>query len=215
MSEMNVQGNATQVSGLALDAGKLCLDFVNTIEWHASEQPVEYLNQYADLVAWARLAGIVDEAGGGALLRAAEEQPRAAERVLARAVAVREALFRIFTADEAKIAADDLSLFNGELRSALAQQVIARAGEDDSVRFQWQWVERKEALDRVLWPVVRSAADLLTSDELARVKMCEDDRGCGYMFFDTSRNRSRRWCSMESCGNRAKVQRYRRREGEK
>ena len=63
-------------------------------------------------------------------------------------------------------------------------------------------------LERVVWPVARSAADLLTSDLLSRVRRCEDDRGCGYLFIDTSRNRSRRWCSMESCGNRAKARRH-------
>jgi predicted RNA-binding Zn ribbon-like protein len=60
----------------------------------------------------------------------------------------------------------------------------------------------------MLWPVVRSAAALLVSDDLDRVGQCEDDRGCGYLFFDTSRNRTRRWCDMKSCGNRAKAQRF-------
>jgi len=56
--------------------------------------------------------------------------------------------------------------------------------------------------------VARSAAELLTSDNVDRVRECEDDRGCGYLFIDQSKNRSRRWCSMESCGNRAKARRY-------
>ena len=62
--------------------------------------------------------------------------------------------------------------------------------------------------DRILWPVARSAGELLISDKLDRVRQCADDRGCGYLFVDTSRNRSRRWCSMESCGNRAKAHRH-------
>ena len=66
----------------------------------------------------------------------------------------------------------------------------------------------------MLWPVAHSAAELLISDDLDRVKQCADDRGCGWLFVDTSRNRSRRWCSMESCGNRAKVQRHRHKEAE-
>jgi predicted RNA-binding Zn ribbon-like protein len=59
-----------------------------------------------------------------------------------------------------------------------------------------------------MWPVVHSAAELLTSPHLDRVRQCADDRGCGFLFFDTSRNGSRRWCSMESCGNRAKARRH-------
>jgi predicted RNA-binding Zn ribbon-like protein len=65
----------------------------------------------------------------------------------------------------------------------------------------------------MLWPVARSAADLLTSaEELARVGQCADDRGCGWLFFDTSRNHSRRWCAMKDCGNRAKARRHYRRQ---
>jgi len=51
----------------------------------------------------------------------------------------------------------------------------------------------------------------LTSEELDRVRECADDRGCGYLFMDTSRNRSRKWCDMRGCGNRAKAQRHYRR----
>jgi predicted RNA-binding Zn ribbon-like protein len=74
--------------------------------------------------------------------------------------------------------------------------------------FAWDWAEDPDSLDRVLWVVARSAGELLTSDQLDRVRQCADDRGCGYLFLDTSRNRSRRWCSMESCGNRAKARRH-------
>ena len=69
----------------------------------------------------------------------------------------------------------------------------------------WSWEVDKDALDWPLYPIARSAATLLTSPERARVGECADDRGCGYLFLDTSRNRSRRWCSMEDCGNRAKA----------
>ena len=70
--------------------------------------------------------------------------------------------------------------------------------------------------ERVLWPVVWSAANLLTSRILERVGQCADDRGCGWLFMDLSRNRSRRWCDMKDCGNRDKVRRYyaRKREAE-
>ena len=68
-----------------------------------------------------------------------------------------------------------------------------------------------DSLDGLLRPVVLAAAQLLTSDWVGRVKQCEDDRGCGFLFIDTSKNRSRRWCSMDGCGNRAKVQRHRNR----
>jgi predicted RNA-binding Zn ribbon-like protein len=67
----------------------------------------------------------------------------------------------------------------------------------------------------MLWPIAREAANLLTSKDIKRMGECADDRGCGYLFFDTSRNHSRRWCSMESCGNRAKAQRHYQRKSRK
>ena len=75
--------------------------------------------------------------------------------------------------------------------------------------FVWDWDGSADALDKMLWPVVLSAADLLTSKELERVGECADHRRCGWLFFDVSRNHSRRWVSMEICGNRAKVRRHR------
>jgi predicted RNA-binding Zn ribbon-like protein len=60
----------------------------------------------------------------------------------------------------------------------------------------------------MLWRIVRSTTGLLTSEDLQRVGVCADDRGCGWLFYDTSRNRTRQWCSMRGCGNRAKAKRH-------
>ncbi len=80
--------------------------------------------------------------------------------------------------------------------------------------FIWDWQDDPEpALDRVLWPIIRSAAQLLIADELSRLKLCDAD-DCGWLFVDGSRNRSRRWCDMSDCGNRAKARRYRERQRE-
>ena len=62
-------------------------------------------------------------------------------------------------------------------------------------------------MDLFLDPIIKSAADLLVSPELKRVKQCADD-ACGWLFMDKSRNNSRRWCSMKDCGNRAKAHRH-------
>jgi predicted RNA-binding Zn ribbon-like protein len=71
-----------------------------------------------------------------------------------------------------------------------------------------RWRGDESGLDGILWPILRSAARLLTDGDHSRLGQCADDRGCGYLFYDTSRNRSRRWCDMNSCGNRAKSQRH-------
>ena len=81
-----------------------------------------------------------------------------------------------------------------------------RVGWEEGL-FRWSWAE-EEALDCMLWPVVRSAAELLNSDLLSRVRVCPAD-DCAWLFLDQSRNRSRRWCDMSTCGNRSKARRFR------
>ena len=156
--------------------------------------------------------GLFTESEGQQLLQGAASRPKEVGTILAQAIALREAIYRIFSAtdDDRKPDAADLARLNLGLTSALSQLQVAHM-EDG---FSWEWEQGSKALDQMLWPVVRSAADLLTSDGLDRVKECEDDRGCGYLFFDTSRNHSRRWCDMRGCGNRAKVRRYRNRQDE-
>ena len=72
----------------------------------------------------------------------------------------------------------------------------------------WDVKKSEDSLDGMLYSVIQSAFMLLTSNELDRVKICADERGCGWLFFDHSKNRSRRWCDMTDCGNLAKQKRF-------
>ena len=71
----------------------------------------------------------------------------------------------------------------------------------------WTWTD-EDVLDRMLWPVVRSSAELLVEGDLTRVRQCHGEQ-CGWLFVDMTKNRSRRWCDMGDCGNLAKVRRFR------
>jgi predicted RNA-binding Zn ribbon-like protein len=195
----------TNASTLKLLGGRLSLDFVNTADWHASDHPVEFLTSYSDLVAWSQHVGILTDHQAQRLLKQAARRPGDASAVLERAITLREAIYRIFSAISRgpPPQAADLATFNVELSGALAQSRIVSTAEG----FTWDWADAEDALDWMLWPVAHDAAGLLTSEELDRVGQCADDR-CGWLFLDTSRNRSRRWCSMEACGNRAKVRRH-------
>jgi len=195
---------------LKLATGWLGLDFVNTAEWHASDQPHELLNSYADLIAWAKKIGLLTEQESERLLQKATNHSNEAAAILEQAIDLREAIYRIFSATDAGHSPDenDLAILNSALQETLPHLQIVES--EDS--FAWAWRGDKEALDKMLWPIARSAADLLTSESLARIKVCEDDRGCGYVFLDLSKNQSRRWCDMRGCGNRAKVRRHRRRQ---
>jgi len=195
-------------STLKLETERLCLDFTNTVNWHASQNPIEELPTYHDLLAWAQKIGLVDEPGAQRLKRQAARRPREAVAVLARAHTVREAIFRLLTATAHQEAWDpaDLALVNAELPASFTHLQLSAVPE---ANFALRWQAEPEALDRMLWPVVYSAADLLTQPELlSRVGECADDRGCGYLFLDMTKNRSRRWCDMKDCGNRAKARRH-------
>jgi len=194
-------------SSLKLETERLCLDFTNTVNWHASGHPVEELLAYTDLVAWAQKVGLLTAPEAQRLTRQAARRPAEAAAVLERAHALREAIYRLLsaTAHQQPAESSDLDLINAELPVSLAHSRLAPAPEGYSL----QWLAPPDALDRLLWPVAYSAADLLTHPELlARVGECADDRGCGYLFLDMTKNRSRRWCDMKDCGNRAKARRH-------
>ena len=208
---MNKEKMLTEDSGLTRE--KLCLDFSNTAGMHASENPREKLNTYRDLVKWSLGAGIISEDDAQELIRKAKKKSSESEKVLRHAVALREAIYRIFSSAAAGYPPQekDFVVLNRNLSKTMANSrlIPKKAG------FQWDISGNKETLDWILNPVVRSAADLLTSDKLKRVKECADDRGCGWLFLDRSRNRSRRWCDMKDCGNRAKAQRFYKRKKKK
>jgi predicted RNA-binding Zn ribbon-like protein len=189
-----------------LVGGALCLDFANTAAWHATARPKESLTSYDDLVAWCRRAGVLDTARAERLLRQGRRRRAAATAALRRAIGLRELIYRVVVSGMRGRPpdSDDLDAFNRALASALwsSRVVPGRGG------LVWIWEDDGLALDGMLRPIVESAADLLTSEQRERIGQCADDRGCGWLFLDTTKNRSRRWCAMADCGNRAKAQRH-------
>lgn len=192
-----------------LTAGALCLDFANTLRGRLKPQINELLTSYQDLVAFGEQADLLSAAQAELLYAEAVRCPEAALTTLAQARTVREALYGIFVACAFDQQPDttDLAILNRALAIALRhRQVIVNVDG-----FSWGWGEQPIALDRILWPIALSAAELLTSDNVAMVRQCAAD-DCGVIFLDTSRSHKRRWCSMQTCGNRAKVGRFRARQ---
>ncbi len=183
----------------------LCLDFANTLEDRASDAPRELLTTYDDLIEWAKQAQIVTGEQARELLAEAESHKGKAEKVLLRARDWREALYRIFftLANCEEPQGTDLHLLNAALAEAMVHARIMAAGHG----FTWRWDMGPSVLDWPLWPVIRSAADILTSEEVHAVRACAAD-DCNWLFLDTSKNRSRRWCNMKTCGNRAKARKH-------
>ncbi len=194
----------TEAGRLKLIGGRLCLDFANTADWHASDHPEELLTSYAELVAWSLHTGSISEAEAEPLLAEAARRPDEAAAALEAAIAWREAFYRILLATLAGSAPhpDDLDSFNAARADMLAHSEIAATAGG----FAWRWMVGEHNLRWLLWPVMRSAQDLLLSPDLRLVKECPGP-DCGWLFLDTSKNRTRRWCTMDGCGNRAKARR--------
>lgn len=206
LSEGGENGESSGAEGLSQAVVEpLCVRFANTVSHHASQRPFEELVSYDVLLRWGQREGMITPAEVETLLRQAEKRPQAARAALARAIALREAIYRLFVAriHDHSIATSDLETLNEALGCAPSGRRLTLA--DGAIA--WDWAEPK--LD--LWPRVEvawSAAETLTSVQGERVGQCADERGCGWLFLDTSRNRSRRWCSMGDCGNRAKQRRH-------
>jgi predicted RNA-binding Zn ribbon-like protein len=167
-------------------AGSLCLDFVNTVDPRHATPREERLPDYAAVLDWARQAGI----------EASPLEAAAASRAHEEAIALRETLYAIFGAVARGEASPEEALRH--LNDEIARRPRRISG------FAW-------VADDVLAPIVWSAAELLTGGPLERVRECPGDDTCGWLFLDTSRNGSRRWCDMRTCGNRAKAKRHYRR----
>jgi predicted RNA-binding Zn ribbon-like protein len=189
---------------------RLCLDFTNTTPFHHNLSE-DHLQTYADLISWSLNVDLLDEQEALRLLDVAARQPSQAAAALHQAIVLREAIYRILsdiaggqTPDSA-----DLDTFNTALSAAMAHMRIAPQGSG----FGWEWVGEEDHLEQMLWPVAWSAAELLLSDDRQYIREC-GGHDCDWLFLDTSRNHSRRWCDMKTCGNRAKARRhYRRAKG--
>jgi len=185
--------------------GAACLDFANTVDWRRGE-PQEQLNSASDLIDWAEQAGTLTSLEAQELRTEARQNPEKAEAMLRRATALREAVYRIFKAhaDGAAPGEADLESLNQELAAALGHMALTQDGRGFSLRL------RGAPQQKLLGAVAQSASQLLTGPSLGRVRECADPR-CGWLFLDTSRNGTRRWCSMRDCGNRNKARRHHRR----
>lgn len=196
--------------------GRLCLDFVNTVRGRISRSGSRRGKDYADrivgerldsydaLLRWATLVGVLTQREAKSLVQQASAKPADAAAVLQRSLTLREAMYRVCKAavEGWSPPPEELAVLNRELQAARMHERIV-----GSSRLAWQWDETL-ALDRVLWPIVRSAGELLTSADLERVGQCPGNE-CGWLFLDTSRSGRRQWCDMAECGNLAKVRRFR------
>jgi predicted RNA-binding Zn ribbon-like protein len=201
------QGGSMETELPRLSGGRLCLDFANTVGPRVDvegEQAHDFLGGYAHLVQWAGHAGILGAEDASRLLAAAARAPAAAQSTFEAAIGLREAIYRSFSAIAHGAAPDPADL--GGMQRAYAEAMAHARIRPQGSGLAWAWAGGDD-LGRVWWPVARSAVELAVAGPLQRVKQCPLPDGCAWLFLDSTKNGSRRWCSMEECGGQAKARR--------
>jgi predicted RNA-binding Zn ribbon-like protein len=202
-----------KISSIKLLGGRPCLDFVNTIGGRKNRKGFDSftiredkLNDYVDLLAWGLHTRLLSQSEVQKLMRESLRNPSEANAVWKRGISLRETIYRIALGalQNRRPKQTDLEILNHELNLAHSRLMLAAAKKG----FVWEWDNQDVALDRILWLVADSAAEMLTTADLTRLRQCPGE-DCGWLFDDTTRNRSRQWCDMKDCGNIAKVRRFR------
>jgi predicted RNA-binding Zn ribbon-like protein len=190
---------------IELSGGALALDFANTVGGTHVRPTHDHLRSYRDIARFAVLAGALSPSISKRLTQQAERDPRRAEAVYVIGIALRESIWAVFSAlASGEVPREaDLDLISDAAASAAARSRLVY----DRDGIGWSLPPDGDVLERPLWEIARSAADVLTSTERDRVKQCASET-CEWVFLDRSRNRSRRWCDMSDCGNRAKARRF-------
>jgi predicted RNA-binding Zn ribbon-like protein len=180
----------------------LALDFVNTTVIE-KDRASDAIPDYRSALAWFEESGTIT-ARDARLLRAAAESREAARAMSelhafrAELRAMLDALRRTGTVPERALRA-----INERLGACACAREVVREDDGFALRVRYRF-ERPADL---LMPIANAAAELLTAIDLSRVKRCRGDC-CDMYFLDTSRNRTRTWCDMAACGNRAKAAAY-------
>jgi len=186
--------------------GHLALDFINTVDWRDRPTPIEYLVSYSALIAWAREARVIAPEEAAELARRTAAEGAEAKSLLDAALELRETSHGLLRAAALgrPASAHDLAGLNHVLRRFPQRGEIIGTGDG----YAWQSTASGDPLAYPVERLAAAAAELLLAPaQLRRVRLCAGP-GCGWLFLDLSPSRRRRWCSMESCGNRAKARRH-------
>jgi predicted RNA-binding Zn ribbon-like protein len=188
------------IETIPLDGGRLCFDFINTVHSWKTEERFDLLRDYKDFLAWCRRLSVPVPSKTA---RSGERTTKESTAALARTVKIRDILYKVFSAivQNSKLDEHTEKAFSKYLSSALA-----------SIRLQFQpgsvsvvIDSEKDPFIAPLFHVLKSCYDVLTLDDLKRIKQCPN---CGWTFYDSTKNNRRQWCNPLTCGSMDKSKRY-------
>jgi predicted RNA-binding Zn ribbon-like protein len=192
------------IETLELDGGALCLNFVNSVRNRFEDPLFEFIVTPEDLLLWSCRTQIFDEDSEERLKNYVLKNQEKAISDLKKILKTRELLYRIFQqfSQKKRPADKDIWLFNKELSLVLRYlkfEII------ESLETKVIWSNEPSDLLWTSLPIIKSAYELLISDSKNRIKECSN---CGWLYLDKSKNNSRLWCNMKTCGNTIKIKKY-------
>jgi predicted RNA-binding Zn ribbon-like protein len=208
----------------SLCGGHPVLDLVNSLDDRFHPRgTLELLPDYRALLAFMEQTGLLDhqavaklgqhavnidsrgDSSGPAGPRGAVESQRAVEAVRDLREAAAAVLYAVI--NESTPPPADVRKVESYAQSARQHQQLLWNGDAGESKFVWGWPSVQSEVDLPLWMLALRTSELLTSDEMSLVRSCQCDT-CRWLFLDTSKNHSRRWCDMKVCGNRMKARRF-------
>jgi predicted RNA-binding Zn ribbon-like protein len=187
-----------------LIGGHPTIDLVNTLDWRFRENgPEELLASFSDLLRFAEQSDLLTTKQVRQIIRSGPDRTAARALVTCRELreAAAEALYA--SVDDRAPAASQIKTLDRLFKEAHERQRLAWSGP----RFRWELPVSECGPELPLWMLSVSAARLFVSDDMQRLRACENPE-CRWLFLDTSKNRTRRWCDMKICGNRMKARRF-------
>ncbi len=196
----------SSISDLRLTGGDLCLDFINTVHHRFRPEEGDYLHGFRDITTWYQHIQGMTPKTIQTLDRLAKSYPQKAAQVFTKSIQLRELLYQIFSPITAgkPPAPQDLQALAAYITEAYTNMELTWQKEEGRLQLQFN----APALEQVNWHIAQHALQLLSHGPLKQVKQCP---GCGWIFLDKSKNSSRRWCSMATCGDIDKVTRFQQR----
>jgi predicted RNA-binding Zn ribbon-like protein len=186
-----------------LHAGHAALELVNTLDDRFTPHAKELLAGYRDLLRFSEQLQLLNPGEAGRLAtHVTEEEGR---RVLAEVIELREALSSLFYGriDGRRSSSQILEILRAHFRRAAGHRVLETEGQ----QWTWSWRGVEGDPEYPLWRLAHEAEELIVSPLAGLVKDCGVPT-CRWLFLDTSKNHTRRWCSMQTCGNRMKARRF-------
>ncbi len=187
---------------LSLVAGNLALDFTNTESGRGGDEHLDHLQTAGDLVAWAVHAKIIGEKNAALARRIVKDQNKLSRHLVARGRFLRETIYRINS--NIVVGKPPARKLLHSLAATHAEMLATATLTPHEDNYGWAWHPKAELVAAILGPVTLSALNLLVDADFSRIKQCRGNH-CGWLFYDSTKNKSRQWCDMSVCGNRAKA----------